>query len=98
MADDSPLWADVAADGTVRSFGQRGADPLVTGGVYWLNDKARREATAAVGVGVQRLRGFLAQLIAEGNRVQSVVVPRIVDVDTGADLALAAALVEGDAL
>ena len=96
VADESPLWVDVAGDGTVNAFGQPGAESLVTGGVYWLGHRARREAALAVGDGVQRLRGYLARLVASSMRVQTVIVPRIVDVDTGADLALAAALVEGE--
>jgi NDP-sugar pyrophosphorylase family protein len=94
--DAAPLWADVGADGTVRAFGRRGARDLVTGGVYWLDERARVEATAAVESGVERLRGFLARLIARDLPVRAVEVRKIVDVDTSADLVAALALIEGE--
>jgi NDP-sugar pyrophosphorylase family protein len=94
--DDSPLWAEVAADGTVRSFGRRVEPAVVTGGVYWLGPRARAAASEAVDAGVQRLRGYLARLIAMQHQVRAVEVRRIVDVDTSADLALAVALVDGE--
>ncbi len=94
--DASPLWADVDADGTVRAFGRRGNRDLVTGGVYWFDERAREAATAAVQSGVQRLRGFLAQLIELDLPVRAVEVRKIVDVDTSADLDAALALVEGE--
>ena len=97
VADESPLWTDVAPDGAVRGFGRRTEPAVVTGGVYWLGDRARAAASDAVDIGVMRLRGYLARLIETGHRVRAVEVRRIVDVDTGADLALALALVNGEA-
>ena len=94
--DASPLWADVSADGIVNMFGRRGARDLVTGGVYWFDERARAAASDAVESGVQRLRGFLAQLIELDLPVRAVEVPKIVDVDTSADLDAALALVEGE--
>lgn len=94
--DDSPLWAEVAADGMVRSFGRRDEPAVVTGGVYWLGQRARAAASDAVDAGVQRLRGYLTRLIETQHRVRAVEVRRIVDVDTSADLALAVALVDGE--
>lgn len=96
VEDESPLWADVAPDGVVRTFGRRGERDLVTGGVYWLNPAARLAATAAVDAGVQRLRGFLGGLIEGGHRVRAVEVRKIVDVDTSADLNAALALIGGE--
>ena len=96
VEDESPLWADVAADGTVLAFGRRGKRDLVTGGVYWFDERARTAATVAVASGVQRLRGFLGALIESGLAVRAVEVPKIVDVDTGADLDAALALVGGE--
>lgn len=95
--DDSPLWAEVAADGTVRGFGRRVEPAVVTGGVYWLGLRARAAAGEAVDAGVQRLRGYLARLVETRLRVHAVEVRRIVDVDTSADLALATALIDGEA-
>jgi hypothetical protein len=94
--DDSPLWVEVAADGTVRSFGRRVEPAVVTGGVYWLGQRARAAAGEAVDAGVQRLRGYLARLVDTQHKVRAVEVRRIVDVDTSADLALAVALVNGE--
>jgi NDP-sugar pyrophosphorylase family protein len=94
--DASPLWADVNADGSVQAFGRRGSRDLVTGGVYWFDERARAAATVAVESGVQRLRGFLAQLIELKLPVRAVEVRKIVDVDTSADLDAALALVEGE--
>jgi NDP-sugar pyrophosphorylase family protein len=94
--DDSPLWAEVSPDGTVRSFSRRVEPAVVTGGVYWLGPRARRAAGDAVDAGVQRLRGYLARLIETDHRVRAVEVRRIVDVDTRADLALAVALLEDE--
>lgn len=94
--DDSPLWAEMVADGTVRSFGRRVEPALVTGGVYWLGPRARAAADAAVDAGVHRLRGYLTRLVDTQHQVRAVEVRRIVDVDTSADLALAIALVDGE--
>jgi NDP-sugar pyrophosphorylase family protein len=94
--DESPLWAEVAMDGTVRGFGHRVEPAVVTGGVYWFSPAARTAAGAAVDAGVMRLRGYLARLIETQHRVRAVEVRRIVDVDTSADLALAVALVGGE--
>jgi NDP-sugar pyrophosphorylase family protein len=96
VEDDSPLWADVTPDGVVRAFGRRGTRDLVTGGVYWFNPTARLAATAAVGAGVMRLRGFLGGLIDGSHRVRAIEVRKIVDVDTSADLDAALALIGGE--
>ncbi|MGH7523452.1 MAG: NTP transferase domain-containing protein [Gemmatimonadales bacterium] len=95
--DTSPLWVEVGPDGSVRSFGQRVAPVLVTGGVYWLGARARLAAAAAVASGVVRLRGFLSYLIDSGLRVRAVEVCRIIDVDTRDDLVLATALMRREA-
>lgn len=93
--DESPLWADVDADGIVAGFTPGAERRVVTGGVYWFNARARAAATEAVQSGVMRLRGFLARLIETHHRIRAVEVPRIVDVDTSADLVVAQALIEG---
>jgi NDP-sugar pyrophosphorylase family protein len=95
VEDESPLWVDVADDMTVRSFGHAGARHLATGGVYWLSPRAREIAAASVTAGVERIRGFLGALITGGARVRAVEVPRIVDIDTDADIRSALELVGG---
>jgi GTP:adenosylcobinamide-phosphate guanylyltransferase len=93
--DESPLWVDVAIDGTVLRVGAARTAAKVTGGVYWFADSARKAARAEVAAGTTRLRGFLGALIATEHRVMSVDVPRIVDVDTATDLDLATRLLQG---
>jgi hypothetical protein len=46
-------------------------------------------AGEAVGAGIQRMRGFLQQLIIAGARIGTIEVPRIIDVDHESDLRLA---------
>lgn len=96
VADDAPLWVDADDVGRVRSFGQRGARAIVTGGVYWLGAEARAESARATADGVMRLRGYLTRLVAGGARVMTVEVPKIVDIDTAADLDAALLLVHGE--
>ncbi|HEY3934723.1 MAG TPA: NTP transferase domain-containing protein [Gemmatimonadales bacterium] len=95
IEDESPLWVDVTSGSMVRRFGQAGERRLVTGGVYWLSPRARAIAAASVAAGVQRIRGFLGALIDQGALVQAVEIPRIVDVDTDADIRSALELVGG---
>jgi NDP-sugar pyrophosphorylase family protein len=94
--DESPLWADVDANGIVVGFTPGAGRRVVTGGVYWFNARARAAASEAVQSGVMRMRGFLARLIDTHHRVRAVEVRQIVDVDTSADLVVARALVEGE--
>ena len=96
VEDESPLWVEVRPDGRVVGFGRRADPPLVTGGLYWLSARARQAAADAVEGGVARLRGYLSRLIDAGHRVDAVEVARIIDVDTGADLAAALALVDAE--
>ena len=92
--DEKPLWVDAADDGVVAAFGRRGAVDSVTGGLYWLGPRARTAAAVAVNEGTQRLRGFLTGFVASGARVHTVTIPKIIDIDTAADLAEAVALLE----
>ncbi|HEY4321180.1 MAG TPA: NTP transferase domain-containing protein [Gemmatimonadales bacterium] len=96
VADDVPLWVDADAAGRVLAFGRRGTRDLVTGGVYWLGAEARAESARATADGVMRLRGYLARLVSSGARVMVVEVPKIVDIDTAADLEDALLLVHGE--
>jgi NDP-sugar pyrophosphorylase family protein len=96
VEDSSPLWVDADDAGLVQAFGRRGKRELVTGGVYWFDDRARAAAHDALHAGVQRLRGFLGRLV-EQQPVRAVEVRKIVDVDTSADLDAALALVGGEA-
>lgn len=88
--DERPLWVQRDAAGFVREIGDQPIlPPCVTGGVYAFGPRARREAARARREGASRMRRFLGQLVADGFRVASVEVPRIVDVDRRHDLELA---------
>src|ERR1043166_4605790 len=69
----------------------RAEPPLVTGGVYFLSSGIRELAPRVLRLGIARMRGFLGWLVDHGYRVETAEVERIVDLDRGTDLALAAA-------
>ena len=88
--DESPVYVRRDSAGLVLGIADDPVEPpCVTGGAYGFSPAARRAAAEAVGLGVQRMRGFLAWLIERGGRVGSVTVPRIIDIDHEADLRLA---------
>jgi molybdopterin-guanine dinucleotide biosynthesis protein A len=96
--DERPLWVERDASGTVRRLGGPAVDPpCVTGGVYAFGLAAQAEAVRAQQDGCTRMREFLSQLVADGARVATVQVERIVDVDHKRDLEAASALVMADA-
>lgn len=95
VRDDHPLWVDADRHGRVRAFGRPGVTPVVTGGMYWLGIGARAQVSPALVDGTMRLRGFLARLVEVGTTVAAIDVPRIVDLDTRADLEEAIALMSG---
>ncbi len=83
--DERPLWATLAGDGRVLSLGGDAGD-MVTAGVYVLSARMRALAPPP---GLARLRDYLAWLVASGEPVYGDVIERVVDVDRGADVALA---------
>lgn len=88
--DERPLWVHRDASGVAQSVGETPSiPPCVTGGVYAFGPRARTEAARARRQGASRMRGFLAQMVADGYRVATVEVPRIVDVDRRHDLDIA---------
>jgi choline kinase len=90
--DESPLYVGVDPAGRVMNLGEAPRDPgaaRVTGGAYGFAPSMRRAAHEAVRAGRSRLRAFLRSLVAEGQRVTSVEVARILDLDRPHDLALA---------
>src|SRR6267378_1793002 len=75
------------AGGDVRALRDEPVHPpCVTGGVYGLSAGMRRAAADAVAGGGHRMRGFLKAVVADGRRVASVEVPRIIDIDRPSDL------------
>ena len=90
VEDESPLYVGIGAAGFVCAVSDDPLDPpRVTGGVYGLSAAARRAAAEAVGEGIERMRGFLKWLVARGDSLGTVAVPRIIDVDHESDLRLA---------
>ena len=91
VADERPLWARLDATGRVTRLGEPGGD-LVTAGIYVVPERVRR---LAAGAAAERLRDFLAWLVATGEPVYGVVLPSVVDVDRPEDVRLAEALLHG---
>jgi NDP-sugar pyrophosphorylase family protein len=92
--DENPLWVLRAADGTARRVGGDPVrPPCVTGGVYALGPAARDAVPAALAAGRSRMREYLGWFTASGQRVATVDVPKIVDLDRATDLAEAEAMV-----
>jgi NDP-sugar pyrophosphorylase family protein len=92
LDDERPLYVWQRADGSVERFADRpGAPVLVTGGVYVLSSRVRSLVPRVLGLGMTRMRGFLAWLVEHGYRVETAEIPRIVDLDRGRDLAQAEA-------
>ena len=88
--DESPLYVSTDGAGLALVLSDEPLAPVrVTGGVYGFSVAARQAAAEAVGQGVQRMRGFLKWLVARGNRVGTITVPRIIDIDHESDLRLA---------
>jgi NDP-sugar pyrophosphorylase family protein len=88
--DESPLYVARDREGLARSLGSApGGDARVSGGVYGFGPAAREAARDALSDGVQRMRGFLQRLIADGARVATVEVAQIIDLDRRSDWDLA---------
>jgi NDP-sugar pyrophosphorylase family protein len=88
--DESPLYVARDQEGLARSLGSApGGDARVSGGVYGFGPAARAAARDALADGVQRMRGFLQRLIADGARVATVEVAQIIDLDRRSDWELA---------
>jgi NDP-sugar pyrophosphorylase family protein len=88
--DESPLYVMRDREGWARALGAVPAgDARVSGGVYGFSPAARQAARDALADGVQRMRGFLQRLIADGARVATVEVAQIIDLDRRSDWELA---------
>jgi len=88
--DESPLYVARDREGLARSLGSApGGNARVSGGVYGFGPAAREAARDALADGVQRMRGFLQRLIADGARVATVEVAQIIDLDRRSDWDLA---------
>jgi NDP-sugar pyrophosphorylase family protein len=85
VADESPLWATLDADGRIRSLGGTSGN-VVTAGIYLVPERVRALAPPP---GLGRLREFLAWLVRRGEMVYGETIERVVDVDRLADVTLA---------
>jgi NDP-sugar pyrophosphorylase family protein len=90
VADERPLWVTLDAAGRVTRLGDP-AGALVTAGLYLVPDRVRRLSPPR---DLASLREFLAWLVDQGEPVDGVVLPRVVDVDRPEDVLLAEAWAE----
>jgi NDP-sugar pyrophosphorylase family protein len=90
--DRHPLFAEVAADCRVSRLGGN-ETPLVTAGVYLFSTRVFAFAGKARSIGLDALRRYLALLIEEGTRIAGIELRGVIDIDEGADLDAARALV-----
>jgi NDP-sugar pyrophosphorylase family protein len=91
--DEKPLWVTASRDGRVRSVGGSSGD-AVTAGIYVFPERVRK---MGIPDSLGRLRDFLAALAKEGEAIESVEIPKVVDIDRPSDLEEAEALAREDA-
>jgi NDP-sugar pyrophosphorylase family protein len=91
--DEKPLWVTTSRDGRVRSVGGASGD-AVTAGIYVFPDRVRK---MGIPPSLGRLRDFLAALAKEGEPIESVEIPKVVDIDRPSDLEVAETLAREDA-
>jgi NDP-sugar pyrophosphorylase family protein len=92
--DKHPLFAQVAADGLITCLGEKRTD-IVTAGVYLLASRVFDYSDEARRLGLNALRQFLGLLIDRGTRLAAVEIDQVIDVDEGADLGAAGAMLAG---
>jgi NDP-sugar pyrophosphorylase family protein len=85
--DENPLWATWdAASGRIRRLGGSHGTH-VTAGLYWFPAQRPAQPTATF----DRLRDYLAWLVAQQPSVRGIVLPRVFDVDRARDVVAAEA-------
>ena len=89
--DRHPLFARTAPDGTIAYLGED-RTKAATAGVYLLASGIFDYANEARARGLGALRRFLALLIQSGMKLAAVEIDEVVDVDEGADLDAANAM------
>jgi molybdopterin-guanine dinucleotide biosynthesis protein A len=88
--DEKPLWVERDGSGRVLRLGsEAGPAPCVTGGVYGLSPAIREEAARCLAEGHSRMRGFLQQAVERGQRIATIEIRRIIDLDRRRDLEMA---------
>jgi NDP-sugar pyrophosphorylase family protein len=91
--DRRPLFATLGQDRTVATLGE-GESTLVTAGFYFLPKRIFDFVLQARALGLDAMRRFLAMLVAENVRMLGFEITGAIDIDEGADLDEARALVE----
>lgn len=90
--DRRPLFARVDPDGLITALGS-GNSPLVTAGLYLFSTRIFEFAATARARGLDALRRFLAMLLEEGLRLSAIEIKDAIDIDEGADLEAARAMI-----
>jgi NDP-sugar pyrophosphorylase family protein len=95
--DKKPLFVAVAANGAIAAFSDEKIDDessaLVTAGVYLFSTRIFEHSRSARARRLGALRQYLALLIEQRMRFAALPMTDVIDVDEGADLALARASV-----
>jgi NDP-sugar pyrophosphorylase family protein len=92
--DEKPLWVTLGRDGEIRLMGPSArVSGLVTAGFYVFDPAIFREIPNARAQQFTALREFLGHLLASGYRLYGERVPKTVDVDRPADIAVAEAFI-----
>jgi NDP-sugar pyrophosphorylase family protein len=91
--DEKPLWAILDGDNRILHLGPSAqAGGLVTAGVYFFAPSVFHEAEAARRGKFTAFRQFLTHLITSGYALYGYRIPKVIDVDRPADIAMAEAL------
>ena len=92
--DEKPLWVTLGSAGEIHALGLGARDSgLVTAGFYVFDPIIFREIAIARARRFAALREFLGHLLASGYRMYGERVPKTVDVDRPADIAVAEAFI-----
>jgi NDP-sugar pyrophosphorylase family protein len=83
VEDERPLWVTLDASGRITSL-NGGSGEVVTAGIYLVTERVRRISPPAE---VKSLRAFLVWLLHRGEPLSGVILPEVVDVDRGEDVA-----------
>ncbi|MBE6311029.1 MAG: NDP-sugar synthase [Bacteroidales bacterium] len=87
--DEKPLYVEIDDDKNIKAFLDESSETemYVSGGVYALDDKARKILGECVSNGVARMRNYQRTLLSQGLKLRSYSIEKIVDVDHLCDIA-----------
>lgn len=94
--DEKPLYVAVDSDMRITGFHDRReetATPYVSAGIYMLTPRALSTLKRCMAEGVSRMRNFQRELIADGLRLKSWPLGKVIDVDHISDIATARQMV-----